>query len=87
MVLISSPLPGRPLASKFSGSYNVLKVIWKTDYLVIFPDRKKAHQLCHIDMLREYLRASDANQSSSVVAVELFARSVQHCDLAGHLLE
>lgn len=59
-VLVLLPLQGQPLAAKFSGPYTVEKRIGPTDYLIKTPDRRKTHQLCHVNMLKQYHRPPEA---------------------------
>jgi len=55
-VLVLLPLQGKPLSAKFSGPYEVTRRIGELDYLVRTPDRRKKHQLCHVNMLKPYYR-------------------------------
>ena len=55
-VLVLLPFQGHPLSVKFSGPYKVCKQVGETDYLVETPDRRKSHQLCHVNMLKPYHR-------------------------------
>lgn len=55
-VLVLLPLPGHPLSAKFCGPYRVCRRISVTDYLIETPDRRKSHQICHINMLMPYVR-------------------------------
>ena len=56
-VLVLLPFQGQPLSAKFSGPYRVCKRVGETDYLVETPDRRKRHQLCHVNMLKPYHRS------------------------------
>lgn len=55
-VLVLLPLQGHPLSAKFLGPYKVCKRVGETDYLVETPNRRKRHQLCHVNMLKPYHR-------------------------------
>lgn len=55
-VLVLLPMQGQPLAAKYSGPYVVERRVGETDYLVKTPDRRKTHQLCHVNMLKKYHR-------------------------------
>ena len=55
-VLVLLPFQGHPLSAKFSGPYRVCRRVGETDYLVETPDRRKKHQLCHVNMLKLYHR-------------------------------
>ena len=55
-VLVLLPIQGHPLSAKFLGPYKVCKRVSETDYLVETPDRRKRHQLCHVNMLKPYHR-------------------------------
>ena len=56
-VLALLPVQGNPLAARFSGPYRVTKKVGALDYYVETPDRRKTHQLCHVNMLKPYYRA------------------------------
>ena len=55
-MLVLLPTKGQPLSAKFSGPYRVCKRLGETDYLVETHDRRKRHQLCHVNMLKPYHR-------------------------------
>ena len=55
-VLALLPVQGSPLAAQFSGPYQITQKVGPLDYLVATPDRRKSHQLCHINMLKPYYR-------------------------------
>ena len=61
-VLVLLPVQGRPLAARYSGPYQVDKVVGELDYLVATPDRRKTHQLCHINMLKPYYSDQDPEE-------------------------
>ena len=54
-VLVLLPIPGNPLKASFSGPWEIIKKISEINYLVETPNRRKKHQLCHINMLKPYL--------------------------------
>lgn len=62
-VLVLLPHPGNPLAAKFNGPYKILKRVGELDYLVDTPDRKKPHQLCHVNMLKPYYRPTPVSSA------------------------
>ena len=49
-VLAVSPIPGNPLRPRYFGPYEVKE----TNYVLVTPDRHKANQLCHTNMLKLY---------------------------------
>lgn len=67
-VLVLLPLTGQPLAAQYKGPYKVVRQVGDTDYLIATPDRRKAHQLCHINMLKPYVR-KEALSTVGTVAV------------------
>ncbi|WP_435362536.1 hypothetical protein, partial [Klebsiella pneumoniae] len=62
-VLALLPVQGRPLAARYSGPYRVAKRIGDIDYVISTPDRRKATQLCHINMLKPYHRPGGSSDS------------------------
>lgn len=54
-VLVLLPLQDHPLQARYSGPYVVEKKISDVNYIVQTPDRRKKTQLCHINMLKEYI--------------------------------
>ena len=53
-VLALLPIPGRPLQARYFGPYDVDKRVSDLNYILITPDRRKQHQLCHVNMLKPY---------------------------------
>ena len=55
------PIPGKPLQARYYGPYTVDKQISDVNYIVNTPGRCKQKQLCHVNMLKQYI---DRNSSS-----------------------
>ena len=55
-VLVLLPSPGHPLKASFSGPWVIEKKVSDVNYWVFTPDRRRKHQLCHVNMLKPYLR-------------------------------
>ena len=53
-VLVYFPVPGSPLKHKFSGPYEIIKVINKLNFVISTPDRKKNTQLVHVNLIKPY---------------------------------
>ena len=49
------PIPGRPLQARYFGPYTVEKKASDLNYIITTPGRRKEKQLCHINMLKEYV--------------------------------
>ena len=49
------PIPGRPLQARYFGPNTVEKKASDLNYIITTPDRRKQKQLCHINMLKEYV--------------------------------
>ena len=49
------PIPGIPLQSRYYGPYTVHKKTSDVNYIINTPVRRKQKQLCHINMLKEYI--------------------------------
>ena len=53
-VLVLFPVLGNSLQAKYSGPYKVFKKISDKNYLIRTSDRRKATQVCHINMVKAY---------------------------------
>ena len=60
-VLALLPIPGRPLQARYFGPYTVEKKASDLNYIITTPDRRKQKQLCHINMLKEYVDRDSSN--------------------------
>ena len=60
-VLALLPIPGRPLQARYLGLYTVEKKASDLNYIIITPDRRKQKELCHINMLKEYIDRDSSN--------------------------
>ena len=60
-VLALLPIPGRPLQARYFGPYTVEKKASDLNYIITTPDRRKQKQLCHINMLKEYIDRDSSN--------------------------
>lgn len=56
-VSVLLPFQSHPLTAKFSGPYNVCRRVGERDYFVQTFDRRRRHQLRHVNMLKPYHRA------------------------------
>ena len=59
-VLAMLPIPGSPLKARFYGPYVVSRRVGDLDYELLTPGRRKAKQLCHINMLKLYHEREDS---------------------------
>lgn len=60
------PIVGSPFQDKFQGSYAVVCQCTEQNYLVATPEWRKAHQLCHVNLLKpSYACSSEAEQWES----------------------
>ena len=53
-VLALLPIAGSPFQAKHSGPYTVVRQCSDENYKLATPDRRKKHQLCHINLLKAY---------------------------------
>lgn len=53
-VLAMLPIPGSPLKARFYGPYVISRRVGDLDYELLTPGRRKAKQLCHVNMLKLY---------------------------------
>ncbi|XP_071824592.1 uncharacterized protein [Apostichopus japonicus] len=68
-VLVLFPIPGHPLRARYHGPYTVESKVGEVDYIVKTPDRRKSRQLCHINMLKEYVDRNDDGSVKPVCSV------------------
>ena len=54
-VLALLPITGKPLQARYYGPYTVDKQISDVNYIVNTPGRRKQKQLCHVNMLKQYI--------------------------------
>ena len=66
-VLALLPIPGKPLQARYYGPYTVHKQISDVNYIVNTPGRRKQKQLCHVNMLKQYID----RDSSSVTPISV----------------
>lgn len=69
------PIPGSPFGAKYSGPYNVVRRVSETNYVVATPDRRRATQLCHINLLKPYYASSQSPSGKDQSAVLVAAGS------------
>ena len=68
-VLVLFPIPGHPLQARYHGPYTIESKVGEVDYIVKTPDRHKSRQLCHINMLKEYVDRNDDSSAKPVCSV------------------
>ena len=59
-VLAYLPIPGSPLSAKYHGPYTVKRKVNELNYIINTPDRRKATQLIHINLLKPFLTEEPA---------------------------
>ena len=65
------PIPGHPLQARYHGPYVIESKVVEVDYIVKTPDRRKSRQLCHINMLKEYVDRNDDGKEKPVCSIGL----------------
>ena len=78
-VLALLPIPCRPLQARYYGSHTVHKKISDVNYIINTPGRRKQKQLCHINMLKEYIDG-DISVVMSVNVVNSVPYEQSHMD-------
>ena len=68
-MLVLLPLVGSPLQGRFSGPYTIAKKVGDVNYVVDTPDRQKKKRLCHVNMLKPYVRRGDDRTAQRVLSV------------------
>ena len=56
-VLALLRIPGKPLQARYYGPYTLDKKISHVNYIVNTPGRRKQKQLCHVNMLKQYIES------------------------------
>lgn len=69
-VLALLPLPGSPFTAKFSGPYVIKRKVSETNY-VVSTNRRRATQLCHVNLLKPYYTSLITHALGRVKAVAL----------------
>ena len=69
-VLVFLRIPGNPLQARYPGPCEVESKVSELDYVVKTPGRKKQTQLCHVNMMKEYV---DRNESGTVKPISALA--------------
>lgn len=59
-VLAYLPIPGSPLSAKYHGPYTIKTKVSDCNYILHTPDRRKATQLVHINLLKSFLSQEPA---------------------------
>lgn len=54
-VLVLLPVTGHALQARYHGPYVIESKVSDLDYVVKTPDRRRERQLCHINMIKEYI--------------------------------
>ncbi|MES9950010.1 MAG: RNase H-like domain-containing protein [Candidatus Thiodiazotropha sp.] len=67
-VLALLPIPGRPLQARYFGPYTIEKKASELNYIINTPGRRKQKQLCHINMLKEYIDRESSTVASVTVS-------------------
>ena len=75
-VLVFFPIPGHPLQARYDGPYEIEKKVSDTDYIVKTPGRRKQRQLCHVNMLKEYVERGETSTPKPVSTLSTAQSSV-----------
>ena len=80
-VLALLPIPRRPLQARYFGPYTVEKKASDLNYIITTPDRGKQKQLCHINMLKEYVDRNSINVTPvNVISSVPLKQSEMNCE-------
>ena len=63
-VLAYLPVPGSSLSAKYCGPYTIKSKVNNLNYIITTPDRRKASQLVHVNLIKPYLSQNPASGSS-----------------------
>ncbi|MCG8117700.1 MAG: RNase H-like domain-containing protein [Candidatus Thiodiazotropha endolucinida] len=80
-VLALLPIPGKSLQARYYGPYTVDKKVSDVNYIINTPGRRKLKQLCHINMLKEYIdRDNISLKSVNLVSSDPLESSDNDCE-------
>ena len=65
-VLAYFPISGSPLSAKYHGPYTIKSKVNECNYIINTPDRRKATQLVHINLLKPYLVQEPAREQLGI---------------------
>ena len=84
-VLVLQPQPGKPLALKYSGPFNVVKQTSAVDYVIDFQSSRKPYRVIHANLIRPYHKRTEfvADNVSEVVAAVIQLVEVNHVSDGG----
>lgn len=68
-MLVLLPSSGSPFCARFTGPYTVLRKMTDQNYQIATPDRRKAKQCFHVNLLKPYSCNSEIQPVSPVVTV------------------
>ena len=66
-VLALLPIPQQPLQVRYCGQYMIIRKVNDVDYVITTTDRRKSQRLCHINMLKEYIRSPGEVAANQIV--------------------
>lgn len=62
-VLVLLPVTTSPLQAKYTGAHKVVKRLSEHNYDIATPERRKANQLCHVNLLKPYYECAGLTMS------------------------
>ena len=78
-VLVLLPLLDKPLQAKYHGPYKIVQKLGPVDYVVATPDRRKQKRVCHVNLLKPYVRRNHViHNTGSVTTVLVSETHEQH---------
>ena len=66
LVLLYLPIEGKPLATKLHGPYEIIEKQGPVNYRLATPDRRKKILLCHINLLRAYIKRNNRSDTNYI---------------------
>ena len=74
------PIPGGPLQARYFGPYTVENKASDLNNIINTPDRRKQKQLCHINMLKEYVDRDSSNVAPVNVISSVPQKQSENCE-------
>ena len=69
LVLLYLPTENKPLATKLHGPYEIIEKQGSVNYIRATPDKRKKTLLCHINLLRAYIKRE--NRFDTIILLEI----------------
>ena len=81
LILMYSPVNGKPLATKLHGPYKILEHKDTANYLIETPDRRSKSRWCHVNMLRPYCTRDSRFCADTILTCHIEQSEIKSSDI------